>query len=77
MSVGGSDPSLFELVSTLGIGLDEGDNVVRLEELELPVPDLDGGHEVPEVDPTVIVHLEAVPLGEMAQDSRHRAAKGV
>src|SRR5213594_512432 len=45
------------------------------DEAEPAVANLHRGQEVPEVHPTVRVHLEAVSLREVSQDAGHRAAE--
>src|SRR2546426_8969546 len=71
------DPTVPEFVPALRVRLDEPQDVVRFQEPEPLVPDREGRDEVVEVDPSVRVHLQAVPVREMAEDARHRPAEGV
>src|SRR5881628_256649 len=66
---------VLELVAAFRIGLDQPDDVMLADEAEPAVANLHGGQEVPEVHPTVRVHLEAVSLREVSQDASHRAAE--
>src|SRR3989454_402241 len=66
---------VLELVAAFRIGLDQADDVMLADEAEPAVANLHGGQEVPEVHPTVRVHLEAVSLREVSQDAGHRAAE--
>src|SRR5512136_1083399 len=47
------------------------------QELEPLVADLHGGQEVAEIDPAVGIHLETVPLGEVAEYPGHGPSKGL
>src|SRR6059036_4310978 len=66
---------VLELVAAFRIGLDQADDVMLADEAEPAVANLHRGQEVPEVHPTVRVHLEAVSLREVSQDAGHRAAE--
>src|SRR5437773_4539272 len=77
MPVRRPDPAVPELVPSLRVRLNQPEDMVGLEEPESPIPNRHCGDEVSEVDPPVRVHLEAVPLGEVAEDPGHRAAHGV
>src|SRR5207245_8450231 len=70
-----ADLAVLELVAPLRVRLDQADDMVLPHKSESAVSNLHRGEEVPKVDPTVGVHLEAVPLREVSQDARHRAAE--
>ncbi len=70
-----ADLAVVELVAALRVCLDQADDVVLSEEPEPTIPDLHRREKVPEVHPSMGVHLEAVSFREMPQDAGHRPAE--
>src|SRR5438046_8844537 len=70
-----ADLAVVELVAALRVCLDQADDVVLSEESEAAIPDLHRRKEVPEVHPSMRVHLEAVSLRVMPHNAGHRPAE--
>src|SRR2546426_1283008 len=75
VAVRGAHLPVLELVTAFRVGLDQAHDVMLADEAEPTVANLNRGQEVPQVHPTVRVHLQAVPLREMSEDAGHRAAE--
>ena len=75
VAVGGPHQVVADLVAPLGVGLDDGDDVMRPEPVVTAVGVAQGVDEAPDADEPLLVHVQPETLREVAQDAGEGAAQ--